>query len=96
MKEVLQHVKEVLEYSFDHPESNELDVCIRELEQAKESAGDKTVMIEDVIRAVTHARNAQTELRITGDIPATNAFGGAFRALDQAIESYTDVNNDPF
>lgn len=52
-------------------------------------------MIEDVIHAVTHARNARMELAEAGDESATNAFAEAYRALDQAIESYSDVDNDP-
>jgi hypothetical protein len=40
-------------------------------------------MMEDVIRAVTHAKNAQAQL------------AEAYRALDQAIESYSNVDNDP-
>jgi DNA-binding winged helix-turn-helix (wHTH) protein len=50
MKEVLQHVKEVLERTFDQPNSSELDQCITELQQALETSGDKGKMIEDVIR----------------------------------------------
>jgi hypothetical protein len=90
MKQVLQHVKDVLEQSFDDPKAHahDLDQCIKELEQAKATAGDKATMIQDVINAVTHARNAQIELQSAGDISSTNAFGGAYRALDQAIESF--------
>jgi hypothetical protein len=46
-------------------------------------------MIEDVIRSIEHARNAQVELRVAGDTSSTNAFGGAYRAIDQAIESFS-------
>ncbi|WP_027409982.1 hypothetical protein [Anoxybacteroides tepidamans] len=90
MKQVLQHVKDVLEQSFDNPNQHDLDHCLRELERAKQDAGDKRQMIEDVIRAVMHARNAQDELAQAGDESATNAFAEAYRALDQAIESYAD------
>ncbi|AST00499.1 MULTISPECIES: hypothetical protein [Geobacillus] len=95
MKEVLQRVKEQLEQSFHDPLSTNLDEGIRELEQLKASAGEKQPMIEDVIRAVTHAHNARVELAAAGDESATNAFAEAYRALDQAIESYSDVDNDP-
>lgn len=95
MKETLQRVKEQLEQSFDEPRSTSLDAAIHELEQLKVSAGDKRQMIEDVIQAVTHARNARMELAEAGDESATNAFAEAYRALDQAIESYSDVDNDP-
>jgi hypothetical protein len=89
MKEVLQHVKEVLERTFDQPNSSELDQCITELQQALETSGDKGKMIEDVIRSIEQARNAQIELKVSGDSSSTNAFGEAYRAIDQAIESYS-------
>ncbi|MGP9075867.1 hypothetical protein ACSYHE_08760 [Geobacillus thermodenitrificans subsp. calidus] len=95
MKETLQRVKEQLEQSFNEPHSTSLDGAIHELEQLKANAGDKQKMIEDVIRAVTHARNARIELAEAGDESATNAFAEAYRALDQTIESYSDVDNDP-
>lgn len=94
-KEVLQRVKEKLEQSFDQPGANDLDQCLRELEQLKATAGDKQQMMEDIIRAVTNAKNAQAQLAYAGDESATNAFAEAYRALDQAIESYGDVDNDP-
>jgi hypothetical protein len=78
-----------LERTFDHPESSELDQCIVELQQALETSGDKGKMIEDVIRSIEHARNAQVELKVAGDTSSTNAFGEAYRAIDQAIESYS-------
>lgn len=95
MKEVLQRVKEQLEQAFDEPRSTSLDGALHELEQLKANAGEKRQMIEDVIRAVTHARNARVELAAAGDESATNAFAEAYRALDQVIESYSDVDNDP-
>jgi hypothetical protein len=95
MKEVLQRVKEKLEQSFDQPGVYDLDQSLRELEQLKATAGDKQQMMEDVIRAVTHAKNAQAQLANAGDESATNAFAEAYRALDQAIESYSNVDNDP-
>ncbi|QHN50832.1 hypothetical protein EPB69_02765 [Geobacillus stearothermophilus] len=95
MKEILERVKEQLEQSFDEPRSTSLDGALHELEQLKASSGEKRQMIEDVIRAVTHARNARVELAAAGDESATNAFAEAYRALDQAIESYSDVDNDP-
>ncbi|NNU84130.1 hypothetical protein ETC05_09890 [Geobacillus sp. BMUD] len=95
MKEVLQRVKEQLEQAFGEPRSTSLDGALHELAQLKANAGEKRQMIEDVIRAVTHARNARMELAEAGDESATNAFAEAYRALDQAIESYSDVDNDP-
>jgi hypothetical protein len=93
--EALRRVKEKLEQSFDQPGAYDLDQCLRELEQLKTAADDKQQMMEDVIRAVTHAKNAQAQLANAGDESAINAFAEAYRALDQAIESYSNVDNDP-
>ncbi|MBY6268396.1 MAG: hypothetical protein BAA00_10055 [Parageobacillus thermoglucosidasius] len=83
-----------LEQSFDQPGAYDLEQCLRELEQLKEQGG-KQQMMEDVIRAVTHAKNAQAQLANAGDESATNAFAEAYRALDQVIESYSNIDNDP-
>lgn len=90
MKEILQQVKQDLEKAYDHPESNNLDQCIQQLESARQRYGDKGTMIEDAIRSLTQARNASVQLENAGDISASAAFGEAFNALDQAIESYTE------
>ncbi|PLR76306.1 hypothetical protein CU633_16565 [Bacillus sp. V3-13] len=95
MKEVLQQVKDDLEKTFDNPGSANLDDSIRKLEAAKQQYGDRGTMIEDVIRSLTQARNARAQLENAGDISSTAAFGEAFVALDQAIESYTNPDNDP-
>ncbi|PLR80303.1 hypothetical protein CVD25_14760 [Bacillus canaveralius] len=95
MKEVLQQVRDDLENTFAHPGSASLDDSIRQLEEARQQYGDRGTMIEDVIRSVTHARNAREQLEHAGDISSTAAFGEAFVALDQAIESYTNPDNDP-
>lgn len=89
MKEMLQQAKEILEYTYDHPESNRLAQCIEMLEQAKESAGEKRQMLDNVITSVLHAHHAQRELESSGDASSSSAFGEAFNALDQAIESYS-------
>jgi hypothetical protein len=90
MKEVLQQVKDELEKSYDHPQSSDLDRCIVQLEQALEQNGDKGTMIEDCIRALTQARNAMGALENAGDVSSAAAFGQAYNALDQAIESYSN------
>jgi len=95
MREVLQHVKDVLERAYDNPNEHDLDHCIRILEETRAAAGDKAQMIDDVVRAVTHARNAQNQLANAGDISATNAFAEAHRAVEQAMESYAEIDNDP-
>lgn len=92
-RSIATHQKK-LEQSFDQPGAYDLEQCLRELEQLKEQGG-KQQMMEDVIRAVTHAKNAQAQLANAGDESATNAFAEAYRALDQAIESYSNIDNDP-
>ncbi|MED4225793.1 hypothetical protein [Neobacillus cucumis] len=90
MKDVLQQVKVELEKAYDHPESSNIDRCIAQLQQALEQNGDKGTMIENCIRAVTQARNSMGALQNAGDVSSAGAFGEAYNALDQAIESYTD------
>ncbi|WP_316568961.1 hypothetical protein [Neobacillus sp. YIM B06451] len=96
MKELLQQVKKELEKAFDHPEMHNLDESIAKLRSALEHHGDKGTMINDAITALTQARNAAAELEHAGTDSSSAAFGEAFNALDQAIESYTNPNNDPF
>ncbi|MFZ0445556.1 MAG: hypothetical protein WAM95_13225 [Bacillus sp. (in: firmicutes)] len=45
-------------------------------------------MIENVITALTQARNAKVQLQQAGDVSSSADFGQAFNALEQAIESY--------
>ncbi|GMN99637.1 hypothetical protein [Parageobacillus thermoglucosidasius] len=92
-RSIATHQKK-LEQSFGQPGAYDLEQCLRELEQLKEQGG-KQQMMEDVIRAVTHAKNAQAQLANAGDESATNAFAEAYRALDQVIESYSNIDNDP-
>jgi hypothetical protein len=89
MKETLQQVKEELQKVYDHPESNALDYCIQQLQSMLEQNGDKGTMIEDVITALTQARNSQIALKSAGDVSSSAAFGQAFNALEHAIESYS-------
>ncbi|HWO75175.1 MAG TPA: hypothetical protein VNM69_04550 [Bacillus sp. (in: firmicutes)] len=95
MKELLQQVKQELEKAYDRPGSVDLDSSIQRLQAAKEQYGDKGTMIDDLIRSLTNARNATVQLENAGDISSSAAFGEAYNALDQAIESYTDTDNDP-
>ncbi|WP_338469410.1 hypothetical protein R4Z10_11290 [Niallia sp. XMNu-256] len=88
MKELLQQVKIELEKAYDYPESTDLDRSIETLVQALEQNGDKGTMIENVITALTQARNAKVQLQQAGDVSSSAAFGQAFNALEQAIESY--------
>jgi tryptophan synthase beta subunit len=96
VKEILQQVKEELERAYDHPESADLNQCIQQLQSAREQYGDKGTMIEDCIRSLTQARNSIVALEKAGDVSSAGAFGEAYNALDQAIESYTDTNNDAY
>ena len=88
MKELLQQVKEELEKAYDHPDFLNLDDSIARLQQSLEQNGDKGTMIENVITALTQARNAKVQLQQAGDVSSSAAFGQAFNALEQAIESY--------
>jgi ABC-type transporter Mla subunit MlaD len=96
MKEVLQQVKEELEKAFDEPQSHDLDHSIQQLQEALEQNGDKGTMIENAITSLIQAKHAMNQLENAGDISASAAFGQAYNALDQAIESYTETNNDPY
>jgi hypothetical protein len=88
VKELLQQVKEELEKAYDHPDFINLDDSIARLQQSLEQNGDKGTMIENVIIALTQARNAKVQLQQAGDVSSSAAFGQAFNALEQAIESY--------
>lgn len=96
MKEILQQVKEEIEQAYDHPESVDLDRSISQLQSILEQYGDKGTMIENCIRSLTQAKNSIGALKNAGDVSSAAAFGQAFNALENAIKSYSDVNNDPF
>jgi hypothetical protein len=88
VKDLLQQVKEELEKAYDRPDFINLDDSIARLQQSLEQNGDKGTMIENVITALTQARNAKVQLQQAGDVSSSAAFGQAFNALEQAIESY--------
>ncbi|MFP7443835.1 hypothetical protein SFC50_09005 [Bacillus infantis] len=96
MKEQLEHIKQLLEENFDHPESLDLDSCIQELEALKETAGNRKIMIQDLINSLTHARNSSKELLNEGTPSSSAAFGQAYRAIEQAISSVSFTDNDPY
>ncbi|MBT2637892.1 hypothetical protein [Bacillus sp. ISL-39] len=96
MKELLQQIRSELEKAYTNPESNDLGQSIRQLQDAKEQYGDKGTMIEDVIRSLSQAKHSEQALENAGDIPSAGAFGQAYNALQHAIESYSNTNNDPF
>nr|WP_302328449.1 hypothetical protein [Salirhabdus salicampi] len=95
---MLQQVKEELERAFDEPNSYNLDRSLQLLQDAKNQYGDKGTMINDMIRSLTQAKHAQGQLNDVDDenISPSAAFGQAYNAIEQAIESYNDPNNDPF
>lgn len=89
MKEILQEIKSELEKAYDQPEAHDLDQCIAKLQSAIQQYGDKGTMLQDALTALTQARNAKTARIQAGDESSANAFGQAFNALEQAIESYS-------
>jgi dipeptidase len=96
MKKQLEHIKSLLEESFEHPEAIDLDSCISELESLKETAGEKQTMIQDLINSLTHAKNSRQELQKEGTPSSSAAFGQAHRALEQAVASVSFADNDPY
>lgn len=90
MKEILQQVKDNLERTFDHPDSNDLTSSIALLETAIAQYGDKGTMLQDAIRSLTHAQNAKNQLEYAGDISSSASFGQAYTAINQALSSYDE------
>ncbi|MCM3584510.1 hypothetical protein M3182_01975 [Mesobacillus maritimus] len=95
MKETLQRIKESLVQAFDQPETVNLDQSIQQLQSFKEQYGDKGTMIEDTITALIQAKHATVQLQSAGDVSSSAAFGQAFNALEHAIKSFEQVDNDP-
>ncbi|HAQ06951.1 MAG TPA: hypothetical protein DCR24_05280 [Bacillus bacterium] len=96
MKVILQQAKAELEHAYDHPEAHDLEESIRQIQMAREQYGDKGTILDDLIRSLTQAKHSEQALKNAGDISSAGAFGEAFNALEQAIESYSDTNNDPY
>lgn len=90
MIDTLKQVKNELSQAFDNPQSHNLDHCVNDLMEAKQDAGNKQEMMDDVLNAVTHAMHAQEQLENDSDISSINAFKEAHHAVDQAIESLSD------
>jgi hypothetical protein len=95
MKELLQQIKAEVERAYDHPASHDLSQCIVKLQAALEQHGDKGTMIENAITALTQANHSRIALESAGDVSSSAAFGQAFNALEHAIESYSDSDNNP-
>jgi hypothetical protein len=96
MIQILQQVQEELEKAYDHPQSNNLNQCLLQLQAAREQYGDKGNMIENCITAVTQARNAIVALENAGDVSSAAAFGQAYNALENAIESYSGTEDHQY
>ena len=79
MKELLQQVKEELEKAYDHPDFINLDDSIARLQQSLEQNGDKGTMIENVITALTQARNAKVQLQQAGDVSSSCGLWTSFQ-----------------
>ncbi|WP_075981245.1 hypothetical protein [Bacillus massilinigeriensis] len=95
MKEILQQVKEELERAYSHPDSTNLDESIQQLQNALKQYGDKGTMIQNLITAVTQANHSMAQMKNAQDFSPSIAFGQAHNALEQAIESYNETDNDP-
>lgn len=95
MKKELLQVKETLEKAFESVDPQSLDQSIQELQSLREQYGDRGTMLEDTITSLTQAKNAIPQLENAGDVSSSAAFGEAFNALQQAIKSYRESDNDP-
>lgn len=96
MKELLKQIKEEVIRAYDHPEKYDLTASINLLKDALNQYGDKGTMIENTITALTQANNSRIALKSAGDVSSSAAFGQAFNALEQAIETYSSHNNDSY
>lgn len=95
LKEILQQIKDDLEKAYSNPGSFDLDRSIQQLQSAKEQTGDKGTMLEDAITSLTQAKHAMPQLENAGDVASSAAFGEAFNALEHAMKSYVETDNDP-
>jgi len=95
VKEILQQVKEDLEKAYSNPGNFDLNQSIQQLQAAREQSGDKGTILEDAITALTQAKHAMPALEKAGDVSSSAVFGQAFNALDHALKSYVDADNDP-
>ncbi|SEM19205.1 hypothetical protein SAMN05192533_101360 [Mesobacillus persicus] len=95
MKEILQQIKDDLEKCYSNPESFDLDRSIQQLQFAIGQNGDKGTTLEDTMTALTQAKHALPQLENAGDVASSAAFGQAFNALEHALKSYMDTDNDP-
>ena len=89
MREILEEIQAELQNAYDNPEAHDLDRCIQQLQSALEQNGDKGTMLQNALTALTQARNAKIARISAGDESSAAAFGQAFNALQNAIESYS-------
>lgn len=95
MKEILQQVLRDLEQAYDNPDSVDLEESIRKLESAIEQYGDKGTMLRDALTALRQAKSSMAHLETAKDFAPESSFGQAHNALEQAIKSFEDPDNDP-
>ncbi|MDQ0229020.1 hypothetical protein [Metabacillus malikii] len=95
MKEILEQAIKNVEKAYENPNTASLDDTIKQLQQAKEQYGDKGTMIEDAINSLIHAQHSIAHMETAKDFSPSAAFGQAHNALEQAINSYVNVDNDP-
>lgn len=95
MKEVLEQVMKTLEKAYDNPQSVDLDKSIQQLQEAKQQYGDKGTMLEDAITALVQAKHSMAQMENAEDFAPSAAFGQAHNALEQAMKSYSETDNDP-
>lgn len=95
MREVLQQVLSDLEQAYDNPNAADLEQSIKQLQAALEQYGDKGTMIENAITALTQAKNSIMHIGRAKDNSPEASFGQAHNALEQAIESLREIDNDP-
>jgi hypothetical protein len=94
MKEILTEALKTVEKAYENPQSVDLDKIIQQLQEAKERYGDKGTMLENTITALIQAKNAIAHMETAEDYSPTIAFGQAHNALEQAIQSYENIDEN--
>ncbi len=95
MKEMIESAIKNVEKAYENPESANLTDTIKQLQEAKEQYGDKGTMIENAITALIQAQHSIAHMDTAKDFAPSSAFGQAHNALEQAMESFVEVDNDP-
>ena len=93
MKDILQQVIKKLENATTDPQA--LDSGIEQLQAAKEQYGDRGTMIENTITALIQAKHSLRQLESAKDASPYDSIAQAHNALEQAMKSCTEIDNDP-